>query len=248
MKHAWRYIATGVAAYFLILLATFPMARLADTLERQVSGLDLLAVTGSVFSGRAGRLVWQGNDLGGAEWRLQPLRLLLGAAEYRLELESPEVSGSTRLGMTLTGNVYGRKLDLQLSPESILNRISPLPVAAEGEFNVRLEHFVPAGKVPAGVQGMLSWRAAIIREPLEIALGDIEFSLNSVDDDLVATVTQGGVLGASGDITVSDNGRYTLDLLLQPDASLDNEMLGMLETVARKKPGGKYQLTASGSL
>ena len=248
MKNVWRYIAIGVAAYFLILLATFPAARFAGTLEQQVDGLKLRAVTGSVFSGHAGRLAWQGNDLGAAEWRLQPLQLLLGAAEYRLELKHPQASGSTRLGMTLLGNVYGRELELQLAPESIINRFVPLPVSTGGELTVRLERFVPSGKVPAGVQGVLAWRAASIRDPLELPLGDIEFSLNSVDDDLVATVTQGGTLGATGDITVSDNGRYAVELLLAPDAALDNETLGLLETVARKKPGGKYQLTASGSL
>lgn len=248
MKNVWRYIATGIAAYFLILLATFPVARLADTLERRVNGLDLHAITGSVFSGHAGRLVWQGNDLGAVEWRLQPLRLLLGAAEYRLELQHPQASGSTRLGMTLTGKVYGRELDLRLVPDSMINRFSPVPVSAGGELSVRLEHFVPAGKVPVEVRGMLAWRAAIITDPLEIQLGDIEFSLNSVDDALAATVTQGGTLGASGDITVSDNGRYTVDLLLQPGALVTSETLGLLETVAHRKLGGKYQLTASGSL
>jgi hypothetical protein len=248
VKNVWRYIAIGSAAYFLILLATFPVARLAGTLERQVNDLDLYAITGSIFSGHAGRLVWAGNDLGAAEWRLQPLRLLLGAAEYRLELQHPQASGSTRLGMTLAGKVYGRELDLRLAPESMINRFSPVPVLAGGELSVQLEHFVPAGKVPVEVEGMLSWRAAIISEPLEMPLGDIEFSLNSVDDALVATVTQGGTLGASGDITVSDNGRYAVDLLLQPGAAVTSGTLGLLETVARKKPGGKYQLTASGSL
>lgn len=248
MKYAWRYIAIGVAAYFLILLATFPVARLVGSLERQVDGLQLRAVTGSVFSGRAGRLAWQGNDLGAAEWRLQPLRLLLGAAEYRLELKHPEASGSTRLGVTLFGNVYGRELEMQLAPALMINRLSPVPVSAGGELTIRLARFVPAGKVPAGVQGTLAWRAAIIREPVEISLGDIEFSLDSVDDALLATVTQGGTLGASGDITVSDNDRYTIELLLQPDAAVSNETLGLLEMAARKQPGGKYRLTASGSL
>jgi hypothetical protein len=248
VKNVWRYTAIGVAAYFLILIATFPVARLGSALERQVDGLDLRAITGSVFSGHAGQLLWQGNDLGAVDWRLQPLRLLLGAAEYRLDLTNVQASGSTRLGKTLTGKVYGRALDLSLVPESLLNRFSPVPVSAGGKLSVRLDRFVPAGKVPTEVQGMLSWRDAILKEPLELPLGDIEFSLNSVDDALVATLTQGGVLGASGDITVSDKGRYAVDLLLQPDATVNSESLDLLEMVARKQPGGKYRLTASGSL
>lgn len=248
MKSAWRYIATGVAAYFLILLATFPAARLTGSLAQQVGGLGLHGVTGSAFSGRAGRLVWQGNDLGAAQWQLQPLRLLLGAAEYRLEIMHPQVSGDTRLGMTLLGNVYGRGLDLQLEPTTIINRLSRVPVSAGGEISLRLERFVPAGRIPLEVQGVLAWRAAVIHAPVEMPLGDVAFSLNSVDDQLVATVTEGGILGASGDITISNDGRYAVDLLLQPDASVKEETLGLLEMATRKKFGGKYQLTVSGSL
>ncbi len=248
MKNAWRYIAIGVVSYLLVLIVTYPVARLGATLEQQLDGMQLAALSGSVVSGRAGQLIWQGSDLGAAAWRLQPLRLLLGAVEYRVDLEHPQASGSSRLGVTLTGRRYGRDLELQLEPAALINRFAPIAVTAAGELVLRLEQFVPAGKVPAEVQGTLSWRAAVINEPMEIPLGDIELSLDSVDDALVATLTQGGTLGASGDITVSEAGRYQVDLLLQPGAGVGSDITGLLETVARKKPGGKFQLTASGSL
>jgi general secretion pathway protein N len=248
VKNVWRYIAIGVAAYFLILLATYPATRAVPLLEQQVEGLDLRAVTGSVISGHAGQMLWQGEDLGAVDWQLRPLRLLLGAAEYRLDLQNAQASGSTRLGITLLGTVYGRELDMKLAPESIINRFSPVPVSAGGELTMRFDRFVPAGKIPSGVQGALVWQAAVIREPVQIPLGDLELSLNSVDDALVATLTNGGALGASGDITLSDKGRYAVDVVLQPGTAVNSEILGMLEMAARKQPGGKYRLNTSGSL
>lgn len=248
MKNVWRYSAIGVASYLLILLATYPATRLVSFLEQQVDGLGLRAVTGSVISGHAGQLLWQGDDLGAVDWQLQPLRLLLGAAEYRLDMQNAQASGSTRLGITLLGTVYGRELDMNLVPESIINQFSPVPVSAGGELTMRFDRYVPAGRVPGGVQGALVWHDAVIREPVEIPLGDLELSLGSVDDALVATLVNGGTLGASGEITVSGKGRYAIDVVLQPGSGVNSDVLDLLEMAARKQPGGKYRLNTSGSL
>lgn len=248
MKNVWRLIAIGVAVYLLVLAVTFPANRLVPALESRVEGLDLQAADGTLVAGRAARLVWQGRDLGAASWQLQPLRLLLGAVEYRLEFRHPEAQGSTRLGVTLTGRRYGRELELQLQPETVISSFSPLPVSAGGEVVVHLERFEPGDRVPAGVQGTLGWRAASINDPVEIALGDIEFSLNSVDDELVAAVTQGGSLEAAGEIVVTAAGRYRVDLLLKPGTAVSDDVKSMLETVAQSQPGGKLRLTAAGSL
>ena len=74
MKNVWRYIAIGVVVYLLVLLATFPAARIVPVLEQQIDGLALQGVSGTAITGHAGRLHWQGNDLGAASWHLQPLR------------------------------------------------------------------------------------------------------------------------------------------------------------------------------
>jgi len=42
-------VATGVAAYFLILVFTLPAVQLEGYLEERVPGLSLSAVSGSVF-------------------------------------------------------------------------------------------------------------------------------------------------------------------------------------------------------
>ena len=64
MRRTWRYIAIGIAIYLPILLLTFPVERLTGAIGRQVDGLTIQAVTGSLFSGQAGRLDYQGNELG----------------------------------------------------------------------------------------------------------------------------------------------------------------------------------------
>jgi len=94
VKRAWPLLVIGAVAYLLILVVTFPAVRLVPLLERQVAGLSLHAVSGSVFSGQAAQLVYQGLDYGHLNWEFRPAGLLLGRVEFHLELSDPANPGS----------------------------------------------------------------------------------------------------------------------------------------------------------
>ena len=73
MTRAGIFIAFGVVAYFLILVFTLPAVKVESYIEQQVKGLSLSAVSGSVFYGQAGRVGYQGMDLGSVSWQLLPV-------------------------------------------------------------------------------------------------------------------------------------------------------------------------------
>ena len=81
MIRAGVLLAIGVGAYFLILVFTFPAVQLEGYIEERVQGVALSAVSGSVFNGEAGRVSYQGTDLGSARWEFLPLALLTGRVE-----------------------------------------------------------------------------------------------------------------------------------------------------------------------
>ena len=114
MHRVWRLLALGVAAYLLILVTTFPAARVTGIMEERVSDLSVLAVSGSVFSGKAGRVVWQDLDLGTMRWQFRPVALLLGRIEYLIELTHPANYGQLVAGITLIGRAYVQNLELAL--------------------------------------------------------------------------------------------------------------------------------------
>ena len=89
MKAFWRLPLAGVAAYLLILLITLPADRVARLLEQNITGLDLQSVSGTLFSGKADRVVIHGLGMGPVTWSLRPLSLLLARLEYRLDLKDP---------------------------------------------------------------------------------------------------------------------------------------------------------------
>ena len=60
MKRVVRLAALGVGAYVLILIVTFPATRISASLEDRVDDLAMNGVSGSLFSGQARQVVYQG--------------------------------------------------------------------------------------------------------------------------------------------------------------------------------------------
>lgn len=248
MRHAWRFIAVGIAVYIAILLASFPVERLTAALERQLSGVSIRAVSGSVFSGQAGQLGYQGAELGPVSWRFSPTGLLRGRLAYRLELKNPDYHGHGRVAITPRGAILGRDLDLQLNADRLLNAFSPVALSSGGQLSLHLDTFAWRDNRPQDVTGQLDWQAAELRSPLQLMLGDIQCALESSEHGLVVRIIRGGTLGASGDITLAPDGRYTVNVLLQPGPGVDANTLGLLETAAQPRPGGGYLIRTTGHL
>jgi len=248
VKHVWRYIAIGIAAYIPILLATFPVENLTGAIERRIAGLSLSAVTGTLFSGHAGSLRYDASELGPVNWRLSPSGLLRGRLEYRLELQNPDQPGHASVGITLHGALVGHDLDIQLQPDRLLNQFSPVALAGSGRLTLQLDTFAWQDNLPRDISGQLDWQAAQLLSPLQLQLGDIQCALESAGDDVIAHITRGGRLGASGDITLGPDGRYTVRVLLAPGAGVDDDTRGLLAAVAQVQPDGDYLIQTTGRL
>lgn len=249
MRHVWRYIALGIAVYIPILLATFPLGQLTGAVESRVAGLSIQAVDGTLFTGRAGSLRYQGAEYGPVSWRLSPAGLLRGRLEYRLALEHPDYHGAGRVGITPGGAIIGRDVELQLMPDRLISVFSPIAVSTAGQLRLELDGFALRDNRMQDVSGLLDWRAAQLLAPLQLPLGDVQCALeSSADAGLVARIIQGGTLGASGDVTLAPDGRYTLRLLLAPGPELDADTRGLLEAMLQPRPDGTFLISESGRL
>ncbi len=248
MKHGWRYIAIGIALYLPILLVTFPVERLTGAIGQQVDGLSIQAVTGSVFSGQAGRVHYQGTDLGPASWRFSPSGLLRGRLEYRVELQNPDHHGHASVGIAMNGAIVGRDIDLQLQPDRLISAFSPIAVSSSGQLALQLDSLVVSDNQAQDVNGTLDWQAAELHAPVQLPLGDIQCAIQTTDNTVVARITRGGTLGASGDIALMPDGRYTVQIQLQPGPEVDNNTLGLLGAVLPAQPDGKFLINTTGRL
>jgi len=248
VKRAWPLLAIGATAYLLVMVVTFPAARLAPLLERQVAGLSLHAVAGSVFSGQAAQLVYQGLDYGPLTWQLRPAGLLLGRLGYHLEMTAPENPGHMNIAITPWGTLYGGDLQFTLSPDRLVNRYSPLPVKTSGAMQLQIESFKLAGGLPEDITGLLSWDDAVVLTPVEIILGDVSMTLNSQVDHLAGSIVDGGRLEATGGMQLFADGRYHVSLRILPDNDMSDETLAALETVGQVQSDSSLLFETSGQL
>lgn len=246
MKHARPLVAIGAIAYLLVLLVNFPATQVVPMLERQVPGLSLQAVSGSVFSGQARRLVYQRLDLGPVTWGIRPAMLLLGRLEYHLVLSSPDAPGQASIAITPWGRVHGHDIDLVLMPEAIINRYSPMPVRTSGEIHAHIDEFSSAGAFPDKLAGLLSWKRGAVLEPIELLLGDLAMRLETREGAVAGNFVEGGRLQGSGGILVSADGRYQLDLRIVPDSEMSEDTLAGLQMFWQRQPDGALAYTTTG--
>ena len=248
MKRVWPLLAIGAAAYLLVLAVTFPAARLVPLLERNVAGLSLHAVSGSVFSGQAAQLVYDGIDFGHLTWRFRPAGLLLGRVEFHLELTDPANPGHADIALTPWGHIHGQDLQLTLSPDRLVNHYSPMAVRTSGVMQLQIDAIRVTDGFPKDLAGSLSWEDAVVLTPIDIVPGDVVMALSSQGNMLAGTLVQGGRLEAAGEIQLFDDGRYRVDLRILPDKDMSDETLATLEMLGQMQSDSTLLFKTSGQL
>jgi general secretion pathway protein N len=248
LKAYWRLPLAGAAAYLLILLITVPADYAGKLLERKAVGLELQSVNGTLFSGKADRVLIRGLGMGPVSWSLRPLALLLGRLEYRFILKDPAFQGEGVVGMGLGGQVYLHDLQAELKPDTLVNHFSPLTVQTSGGVRLLIESMDLGDGFPRELSGKLDWADARIVEPVALSLGHVEASLHGEANTLVSRVTGSGETALAGDFSLTREGDYRLNLQLTPGASVSPDIIDGLKTFGQTRPGGAYLITDSGRL
>jgi general secretion pathway protein N len=248
LKAYWRLPLAGAAAYLLILLITLPADRAVKLLEQNTVGLDLQSVSGTLFSGKAERVVIRGLGMGPVTWSLRPLPLLLARLEYRFDLKDPAFRGKGVVGAGLGGHVYFHDLQAELKPDPLINHFLPLPVQTSGDMRLLIESMDFVDGFPQDLSGHVDWTDARIVEPMAMSLGRVEAILHSESNALVCHLSGVGETTLSGDFSLTQEGDYRLNLLLKPGTEVSSDFVDGLKTFGQARPGGAYQITDSGRL
>ena len=107
MAKRGAYIAAGLAAFLVFLIAMVPASQVARHLP---SGVALDGLSGTIWSGRAGAVRVAGRPLGALQWSCRPWRLVLLEWSCRIGLQPPggEVNGD--FSGDFAGNFVGRDI------------------------------------------------------------------------------------------------------------------------------------------
>jgi hypothetical protein len=126
----------------------------------------------------------------------------------------------------------------------------PLPVQIEGEFSTRIETLSLVNSALGNVQGTVVWHGATVTSPMQVPLGDLRVELSTAaDGNVVGQVSDaGGPLELSGEVILSPQGTYRMELNLATRAGASTELEQALGMLGRPGPGGKRRITYSGRL
>ena len=249
MKRAVGLVLLGLFAYLAFLVGTFP-AGWAYALAKphlQRAGVALYQIEGTVWNGRAGRVVVRGQRLPALDWRLHPLALL--TLEGRADLSL----GGDRLRAGLAIDRQGR---LRLAPVTVhwpvpellaLARLDALQLG--GRLDARIERLRIEEGLPREAQGTLTWHAASTRLPLAAQLGDLSLELTTTADGIQGRFRDGGgPLGLSGTLKLDPEGHWRLELQLTPREGRQSDLGRLLAFLGRPDGQGRVTLQRSGRL
>lgn len=249
MSGARGYLLAGVAAYLLMLVATFPARqawRLAPAAARAVS---FYALDGSVWAGRAAGARIGPLDFGPLRWDVGLLRLPLGQVRVYWSAagdRGPAGRGSVQVG--LWGGLQLPDLTLRV-PASALQRALPVPVTLDGTLDLRLHGVEIAAGQLQHAAGTIAWRDAAVRWSGPVALGTLLLKLDPHARPLRGTLeSRGGPLTLGGTVRLLPGGRLQLDAAVKPHADAPKALVAALRAGGAPDRDGRFHIRWNGRL
>ena len=241
------YLAAGVAAFMVFLVAMVPASQLA---RRMPAGVVIDGPTGTIWSGRARGLAVQGRPLGALRWSCRPWRLvrLEWSCNVGLQPRGGEVTGD--FSGDFGGDVVGRAIRGSV-PISIFEGIAT-PRGWTGDLELELDELAIASRRPQSASGKLFMRALRAPGAGGQQLGDFELvvgegtvggaTLNGRLRDL------GGPLHVRGAVELFEDGRYLLQGEAAPGPGAGPAIFDTLGFLGPPDGQGRRPFTIEGTL
>ena len=211
-------------------------------------GLRLEQIAGTIWQGRAGKVInHDGMELGAAQWSLSR-RALIGDTELALELSRPRLHVSGHMQRLSATVEAWRDVTLQMDA-SLLGSQPLLHGQPQGQFQAHVTEAQLQGGWPMQLQSSGTWsHAAIDAEGTVIPLGTLLFQLDSSAGVLQGSMRDdgSGPLQTAGRLSFSPLGwQLTIDLRPRSDTP---GLRRWLQTLGKIDADGTVHLGYRGGL
>lgn len=219
-------------------------------LQSSLHGLRLQQVGGTLWDGRAERVLSAGGrDLGRVQWQLSH-RILLGRVELRVDFAGPQFAFSGQVRKLPAGRMAWSDLQARAELSALADPRLRLPLGQpRGELALRADHALLQGGWPLRMRAELQWRqAAMQTQGGDVALGDLHGQVTAQDGVIHAQWQDDGQgpLRTSGALQLSLLG-WRLQAELQPRHG-DPALRRWLAALGQPDAGGTIHLERSGGL
>lgn len=243
----WHWlIAYGLFIYLIFLLINLPASLVWSMAPTDIKrSVNIINLQGSAWSARADNIVIKGFELGKAQWTVNPFLLVVGKLGGDINIR--HALGQLQSGYNLSTNQQIELSDVNADfSAAILDAAIP-PFLLAGTITSQLDSVQYQGQSLLAATGDLQWRNASITGVADVSLGTLTFKASPAAEGTNLQVSnEGGVIAISGDIRVTGNGRYKLDLLLSSRDNRNTDLKNILAVLGQADAQGRVRFTQAG--
>jgi general secretion pathway protein N len=250
----WRWIILGVATYCVVLVATFPAARLTSRI--QANGIVVAGVSGTIWHGRAAALQASGITLGPTEWDINAWRLFLGSLSADIHTKRDDGYLDATVQASLSGSVALRNVRGSL-PLSALSNIG-LPGGGTagwgGTVQLKLDQLAFANRWPTEIRGTIEVANLVgppqqptplggyrltFPAPNSTATGELHGAVMSMEDAPLEVV---------GSVRLTPNRSYVIEAQVGTRPNAPASIVKALQYLGSPDAQGRRPLSIAGTL
>ncbi len=235
----------------LLFVLTLAVSLLFNTPVRQLfrvvsmpQGVAMQGLEGSISRGRIAQLGYQGLVVEDLDYHLRPWCLIKLAVCYALESADNTIDLQLQIN-PLSASVSASDSRLVIS-DDWFSALPGMLVQPSGDFVIDIESVSLQQARLQELNGRVSWNQAGVKGEEQV-LGNYSGAINQVDDGLELKLDQStGLLTAAGEIKLTWNGSYDVDMTLNGKAGLEDSINSALELVAQKTGLNRYRIDRNG--
>lgn len=245
------YIIIAVASYFLFTLSTIPAASVYSLVADNKLPVKLYGIEGSLWNGRAdSAFIPRRPPVEQIHWQLNPFALLLASvsAKFDARFNEQTVVGHIKLGAG--GGITVSDLKTSMAAAEIA-RLASVPLGEfDGEVFLDIASASLTDSAIPAIDGAVIWQNAKVTLTETVELGRLTIQITpQTNGDLLAKLSNDkGSIDISGDVIVSQDKAYKLDIVLTPKNNTSPSITQSLGFFAKRQANGSYRVKQNGNL
>ncbi|MGB5804546.1 MAG: type II secretion system protein N [Vibrio anguillarum] len=252
MKKKLLYSGFLVMVFLISVVAHIP----ASLVMNQLSSSEVMRVTGvdgTVWSGSAQQLFWQGQNVGDLSWDIQVSQLLMAKFEVAVRFgrgSDMGVRGKGNLGLGFAGP-YADKVVVSVAANKLATLFPlPVPVTFQGQVELSLNHYRYDSPWCESAEGSLAWTHGRVDSPLgELSLGPVVADLQCQSNQMTLNGQQNSdQMSSEFALQLQPDMSYSAKAWFKPEAQFPPEMAEQLQWIGAPDNQGKYQFNYQGQL
>lgn len=249
MRFRTKLIITGICAYVIFLIATIPASLLFKFIHNQV---QVGAVNGTVWHGKAGTLQAGVINLGDAEWSLHVLPLFTGHVAADVKLTQPKGFAQGKISVSLGGQINVRNLSASLPFASIMGA-GGLPGGWMGTAEIKMDKLVLKNNWPVTAIGTVDAIDVTgpANEPVDIGNYRITFpAAGTVAPPLAGDLRdmEGAAISVSGQLILNANRSYQLNTMVAARDNTPDSIAQGMKYLGDPDAQGRRPFSVSGTM